>query len=665
MIAQLDVPKVLNIGRNALYFRDYVVAIGYFNQVLELRPWMAEPYLLRAHAKLMLDDYEGARTDATASLERNAFIGSAYLIRALASHALEDFPQAEQDYRKALSLNPDDDGIRFNLASTLYEQKLYPDADSLARQIPPNAKTYPISQILRGDIALKQGDTIAAKELSDLALQKDSTLVQAYAFKADLYRHRESYTEAIVMLDRAIEGDPNNAGFYINRGLMFYLNNDYVKAIQDYNQAISLDSGNKTALYNRGLLRGFLGDLNNALNDLHLVLDIDPSNDMARYNVALLETRLGFYDDAVSNFSKVLESYPDFLLGYLARSEAKQLNGDEKGSQEDRFYAYKLEKKSRNTKKQQKNRQKTPNPTRNEEEKTIENYQSLIAGDATLLTKEAALPESLRGRIQDEQVAISPMGFYYLTFFLPENLLQTCKFDAQISQFNERSSEDKTLCSTAIALPLDSLQTQNASNRLNDLNSSVQEKSDYYLIRGLYKYALVDLEGALSDFNMALELRKDFGLALFARAFTQLRLLDLQEKSRDFKEEDSSEYHPETMMGKKLSNNTNSSLVRLQDNTFYAYQEVARDLDRLIFLYPDMAIALYNRALLYERQGMKEKALELYSRLLTLQNTPPEAYFNRGLIYLSLGKRSEAVRDLSKAGELGIYQSYNILKRLQ
>ncbi|WP_373775585.1 hypothetical protein, partial [Porphyromonas loveana] len=45
--AQIDVDRVITIGRNALYFNDYVVSIGYFNQVVDLRPWMAEPYFYR------------------------------------------------------------------------------------------------------------------------------------------------------------------------------------------------------------------------------------------------------------------------------------------------------------------------------------------------------------------------------------------------------------------------------------------------------------------------------------------------------------------------------------------------------------------------------------------------------------------------------------------
>ena len=58
--AQINTDRVLAIGRNALYFEDYVLSIQYFNQVIRSKPWLAEPYFFRAVAKISLDDFKGA-----------------------------------------------------------------------------------------------------------------------------------------------------------------------------------------------------------------------------------------------------------------------------------------------------------------------------------------------------------------------------------------------------------------------------------------------------------------------------------------------------------------------------------------------------------------------------------------------------------------------------
>ena len=61
--AQLNTDRITAIGRNALYFDDYVLSIQYFNQVIKLKPYLSEPYLLRAIAKIQLGDYTGAMLD--------------------------------------------------------------------------------------------------------------------------------------------------------------------------------------------------------------------------------------------------------------------------------------------------------------------------------------------------------------------------------------------------------------------------------------------------------------------------------------------------------------------------------------------------------------------------------------------------------------------------
>ena len=114
--AQIDVQQVLSIGRNAIYFNDYIVSMGYFNQVIGLRPWMAEPYFYRSVAKINLDDYRGAEEDATLALERNPFLSRAYLVRGIARFSQKAYEPSISDFQHGLSLAPSDVGLRYNLA---------------------------------------------------------------------------------------------------------------------------------------------------------------------------------------------------------------------------------------------------------------------------------------------------------------------------------------------------------------------------------------------------------------------------------------------------------------------------------------------------------------------------------------------------------------------
>ena len=71
----------MTIARNALYFEDYVLSIQYFNQVINAKPYLYEPYFFRGLAKINLDDFQGAEADCNAAIQRNPFVVGAYQIR--------------------------------------------------------------------------------------------------------------------------------------------------------------------------------------------------------------------------------------------------------------------------------------------------------------------------------------------------------------------------------------------------------------------------------------------------------------------------------------------------------------------------------------------------------------------------------------------------------
>jgi tetratricopeptide (TPR) repeat protein len=87
-LAQINTDRVIAIGRNALYFEDYILSIQYFNQVIRAKPWLAQPYFYRAVAKLNLDDYSGAEEDCTLALQQNPFLVQAYYARGIARQTL-------------------------------------------------------------------------------------------------------------------------------------------------------------------------------------------------------------------------------------------------------------------------------------------------------------------------------------------------------------------------------------------------------------------------------------------------------------------------------------------------------------------------------------------------------------------------------------------------
>ena len=53
IFAQINTDRVMLMGRNALYYEDYVLAIQRFNSVISAKPYLAEPYFYSGAGKIL------------------------------------------------------------------------------------------------------------------------------------------------------------------------------------------------------------------------------------------------------------------------------------------------------------------------------------------------------------------------------------------------------------------------------------------------------------------------------------------------------------------------------------------------------------------------------------------------------------------------------------
>jgi tetratricopeptide (TPR) repeat protein len=85
--------------------------------------------------------------------------------------------------------------------------------------------------------------------------------------------------------------------------------------------------------------------------------------------------------------------------------------------------------------------------------------------------------------------------------------------------------------------------------------------------------------------------------------------------------------------------------------------------DKVIELAPDFVYAYYNRGNVLSILKDYRAAIVDYDRAIQLDPKFADAYFNRGLTHIFLGNNRQGIQDLSKAGELGLFSAYNIIKR--
>ena len=218
--AQINTDQVLQIGRNALYFEDYILSIQYFNQVIAAKPYLAQPYFFRALAKYNLDDFKGAERDASLAIERNPFITDAYELRGVSRQNLGLDSLAIIDYTHALTLLPENRGMLFNLALAQENVKDYESAEKSYADLLRSHPGFDSGYLGRARLRLAKADTVAAMEDIDKALSLNKNAVNGYLLRADIAIHRnKDYEKALKDIGPGHPSSAEVCGIFHQQGL--------------------------------------------------------------------------------------------------------------------------------------------------------------------------------------------------------------------------------------------------------------------------------------------------------------------------------------------------------------------------------------------------------------------------------------------------------------
>lgn len=641
-LSQINTDRVMTIGKNALYFEDYVLSIQYFNQVINAKPYLAEPYFFRGLAKINLDDFQGAEADCTESIERNPFVANTYQIRGISRIRQENFDGAIADYQKAISFDPENESYWHNLILCRIQKKDYSTAraelDSLIKISPRYSDAY----LMRTDVSLKMKDTLQAMTDADKAIEIDRYSPDPWASRALLFMQRGKYADAESDLDEAARLSLKNAGIYINRALARYYQNNLRGAMSDYDIAIDIDKNNFIGHYNRGLLRAQVGDDNRAIEDFDFVLNVEPDNMMAAFNRGMLRDKTGDYKGAIEDYSAVLDVYPNFIPGYQYRAAAYRKTGNLAAADADEIVVLRSQIESQNGKKNTASNDKT----RKKSDKNMNNYRKIMVADNDD-DAESKYKTDYRGRVQDKDINILPQPMFALTYYeRSDEVRRQINFHDVIAGINDKRLLPHKLVITNQEVALTEKQVQEHFNSINTLSARIEsepENAMLYYARAIDFYLVQDFDNALADLNNCIEKNSGFFPAYFTRALIHYKELEFKKREKNFE---------------LISTDSKSVQVNTLD-----YARIRDDLDKVIEIAPNFIYAYYNRANILTLMKNYRGAIIDYDKVLELDPNMSDAYFNRGLTHIFLGNNRLGIQDLSKAGELGIFSAYNIIKR--
>jgi tetratricopeptide (TPR) repeat protein len=676
--SQLNTDRVLAIGRNALYFEDYVLSIQYFNQVIKAKPWLSEPYFYRAVAKINLDDFQGAEEDCSLCIERNPFLPQVYFARGIARQSMDNYDGAINDYKKGLELKREDRQMLVNQAVAFIQKKDYSGAEQVFSELIDAHPKYAMSYITRGAMYMEKEDTLSALANYDKAIELDPYYAPAYGNRAIVYYQMNNMKDALADLNEAIRLNTRENGYYINRGLVRYHMNDLRGAMADYDQVISFDSRNRIARFNRGLLRFQVGDNNRAIEDFDIVIEEDPNNYMAYYNRALLRYETGNYAGSVEDYTVVINQYPDFVPGYYSRAEARRKMRDNAEADRDSWTAFQIE--ERLTKERQQGAARDTSDTiaekntREESDRNINKFNRLVVYDKDE-ERRSQYQSDVRGRVQDRNVRVDLETQFVLTFYeKPNAVKKIVYYDKMVEDYNAQRllSHKLILTNEEAALTEDQVAAHFAS--IDEYSLAIENdptNANLYFRRALDFMLVQDFTEAIRDYNAAIERDSTFVMAYFNRAVMRYKRLEYElSQSAPSSGVDASaitlNLNPsrpaETAQVRQPSAAPASAAADAQRT--YEHERIMRDYDKAISLNPGFIYAYFNRGNILCAMRDFRAGIQNYNEAILRDPDFAEAYFNRGLARLSQGDANRGIADLSKAGELGIINAYSIIKRM-
>lgn len=296
---------------DAAYNEDrYAQALEILDECLKRYPGYFEAYSLRGAVKDILKDSDGALTDYSIYLEHFPEHLSVLMSRAILRFKKGFYDQAREDFAKLLNINPSETNTVF------YRQNMMVGDRNPVMTPESGHKSYIYNYL--GLIEAKLND------------------------------HRA----AIAYYDTALQHNPNEADYFVNRGLAKEAVNDST-ASGDYEQALKLNYNHTLARHNltalksrqgqamafedrltetikedstmlypyleRALQRFEGGYYKGAAEDYSMALEIDPSDEEIWLGRGLAREKLKDFEGAFSDYTKAIDIKEDFFKAWINR----------------------------------------------------------------------------------------------------------------------------------------------------------------------------------------------------------------------------------------------------------------------------------------------------------------------------------------------------------
>ena len=621
-------------GRSALQDGRLNEAVANFNILAQLDSTDHWTFFYRGIAKYNLGDIRGAKADFSTAVRLNPVFTSGFHYRAITESRTGDYEGALKDLERAIELRPGSSGLYFTRGVTYFLSRQFERAVAdFDKYIRKEAKD-PSSYLNRGASYLFLGDTTKALADYNHAIRLDRFEPEGYIRRGGLKASRKQYDEALADFNKAVELDSTLTLAYFQRAIVRSETGDLNAAMKDLNTVLKYEPGNALTLYNRSLLSAQVGDYEGALSDMDRVIAINPGNVLAYFNRAGYFIEMQRWDDALADYNKAIELYPDFAKAYMNRAFVELQMGMNRASKED----------YRTARSKVADYEKATAGGANFSD-TTKKYSNLLALDADFARGGNFENEMLRHR--DVDINLKPLYRFVLT---------KERDDAKYALAHRY--ENRLLDGFLAKAPLPA-EITSAPTKLQATSAILTEKVDNPFFKGMQDMGLKQYSLALQHFTEAVEENSLDPYAQYYKAFYLMNRGALRAEMIEFIASFESNVQTLTMDDK---GNTRAR-VREQVTREYDYSEALQDMEAAVAILPSLPYLQFNLGNLYSLSSRFVEAIESYDKAIRLYPWLGSAYFNRGLVLIYLKDKEKGCIDLSRAGELGVEGSYDVISR--
>ena len=616
--SQLNVNAYLLNAKKDIEKNNFTEAINKLNLCIQVQPGASETYFYRGVCKYYLNDNLGAEEDFTHAISIYCpLLYDAYHYRSLTQYRLGEYDGAITDINKII-------GIQSNNPQ-LYAERAF---CKLALQNYNGALSD------------------CNKALSLQAISEDLYICKGVAETA-----LNKFDNALKDYDKALMINPKNEELYVRQGITEAQMGKYKEAIDNYNHALAIDSGCTFAYYSRAEARISLNDSKGAMSDYNTVLKYEPLNALAYFNRAILESNLKNYKNAIADFDKVLmlnpeniqavfnraklkqtikdyqgaladynktiDLYPYFVEAYYNRSELKKSLKDIAGAMQD----YNLGKKiseANNT---------TNSAQRRQDSTTLIHLLALNADFNNADTKSA------------DTVSMELMPLFYIAL-KDSNYKSAIDYSPLLPKLSNEKSDAFFLTNKELKNKTSPPDSSLEVLKDNDVKIAIRLK------KAIGKTNMQLFNDAVKGYDDIIGKDPKCAIAYFARGVNACREMEMINQFGDHQ---------------FILNEKTNPIGKNQRNE--KYEKALSDFNKTIQLEPTFAFAYYNRAYVKCQLQDFDGAVKDYDQAIHANHDLADAYYNKGILLFYLKDKLNACQNFSKAGELGLTESYRVIKK--